>query len=146
MSVVKSAVPTLSSWSNAQRRALRAAASATRTERARSDVDHVSVVLLAVLAATAPTSFRPGDLAQATGLSERQVWDAVADAEDRGLVESGSAATGRVGVIVPSVLAALGVGGYGLAVEDVRADVRPSGAAVELSDDALAESFDLGAA
>jgi hypothetical protein len=116
-------------------------ANATPSERARSDVDHVEVLLLAVLAATTPASWRPGDLGRATGLTDREVADALADAEDAGLIEPGSSRTGRVGIVVPSVLAALGVGGYGLALEDVRADVRPAGYAVELSDDDLTAAF-----
>jgi hypothetical protein len=141
MSTIQSARRTLSAWSTTQRRALSMAVSATRTERSRSDVDHVEVVLLAVLAATAPTSWRPGALGRATGLTDRQVADALADAEDAGLIEPGSSRTGRVGIVVPSVLAALGVGGYGLALEDVRADVRPSGVGVELSDVDLSAAF-----
>jgi hypothetical protein len=86
MATIQSARRTLSAWSQTQRRALSMSANATPSERARSDVDHVEVLLLAVLAA-------------------------------------------------------LGVGGYGLALEDVRADVRPAGYAVELSDDDLTAAF-----
>jgi hypothetical protein len=136
MATIQSARRTLSAWSQTQRRALSMSANATPSERARSDVDHVEV-----LAATTPASWRPGDLGRATGLTDREVADALADAEDAGLIEPGSSRTGRVGIVVPSVLAALGVGGYGLALEDVRADVRPAGYAVELSDDDLTAAF-----
>jgi hypothetical protein len=140
-----SARPTLAAWSARQRFMLRAACAATRSERARSDLDPVDVLLLFVAASTPPASFRPGEVADWTGLSVRQVADAIADAEDAGRLESGSVSSGRLGLVTPIVLGALGLVGYGLAHDDVRADVRPSGLPYELSSEALAISFGLGA-
>lgn len=133
--------PTLSRWSNAQRYALRAASEATISERQRSNADPATMVLLYVLAKTAPVSLRPGELSSHTGLTAQEVANTVADLEDSGLLEPGSASTGRIGFLMPAVLAALGLNGYGIDSDRVRANVHPSGCAVEGTDDNLTEAF-----
>lgn len=135
------AVPTLSAWQGAQRHSLADASRATPSRRARTDLDPATVVLLYVLSRTAPATFRPGQIAEYTGLSPTEVGSAVADLEEVGLVETGSAVTGRLGIVTPRTLAALGLPGYGLAHDDVRPDVRPSGFPCELSEDRLTEIF-----
>ncbi|QTE30433.1 hypothetical protein [Pengzhenrongella sicca] len=132
--------PTLSAWAGLHRKALRLAASMTKSERARSDQLATTAVLLYALASTPPASFRVGDIERATGLSPQLVADAIADLEGEGRIEPGSSRTGRIGVLAPAVLDALGLTGQGLTL-DVRADVVPSGSAAELSDDDLAASF-----
>lgn len=134
------AVPTLSAWQGEHRRTLRHAARATPTQRGRTDLDPRTAVLLCALAATAPGIFRPGQIAEHTGQTPREVAEATADLEDAGLLENGSAASGRLGVVTPLVLAALGVAAFGLPADAVRADVAQPGP-VELSADDMAEAF-----
>ena len=141
-----SADPTVSAWSEAQRRSLRIASQATARKRARSDIPATATVLLAVLAKTGPVSFRPGELSGRTGLSALEVQDALADLEELGLVEPGAAHTRRVGILVPQVLTALGLKGFGLGLEQLRSDVEPAGCHVEQTEDDLAEAFGTGAA
>lgn len=134
------AVPTLSAWQGEHRRTMREASRATPSQRGRTDLDPRMAVLLCALAATAPAIFRPGEIAEHTGLSPQEVVDAIADLEDAGLLENGSAATGRLGIVTPLVLAALGVAVFGLSAHAVRADVAQPGP-VELSEDDMAEAF-----
>lgn len=136
----RSAVPTLSAWQGEHRRTLRHAARATPTQRGRTDLDPRTAVLLCALAATAPAVFRPGEIAEHTGLTPREVADATVDLEDAGLLENGSAASGRLGIVTPLVLAPLGVAAFGLSADAVRADVAQPGP-VELSEEDLAEAF-----
>lgn len=136
-----STVPTISAHQGAQRHSLAEASRATPSRRARADLDPATVVLLYVLARTAPASFRPGEIAAHTGLSAVEVGAAIADLEDAAYLESGSARTGRLGLLTPRVLAALGLADFGLNHDAVRPDVEPSGFPAELSDEQLAEAF-----
>lgn len=122
------------------------ASQATARKRARSDVSATTTVLLYVLARSGPVSFRPGEISAHTGLSALDAQNALADLEELGLVEPGAARTGRVGLLVPDLLEGLGLEGFGLSLDQVRADVESAGACVEQTDAALAEAFGADAA
>lgn len=130
----------------AHRKSLGLASQATARKRARSDVPAATTVLLYVLARSGPVSFRPGELSSHTGLSPLEVQNALADLEDMELLEPGAAHTRRVGILVPTVLEALGLEGFGLGLEELRADVEPAGSHVDQTDAALAEAFGAEAA
>ena len=133
--------PTLSRWGNAQRQALRVSSEMTRSQRARSAQTNEDAVLLCILATMKPKPSSVDAIARSSGLSARAVGDALADIEQVGGIENGTRATGRVGILTPAVLDALGLGKYSRAADFVRLDVRASGSGAELSDDALTAAF-----
>lgn len=134
-------VPTISAWSGRHRYSLRLASQATARGRARSDLAPTAVVLLYALAKTQPTSFRPGEIAEHTGLSHGEVAEALCGLEASGLLEPGSARSGRLGILVPRVLQQLGVEGFGLRLDQVRPDVEPAGTQVEITDVEMTEAM-----
>lgn len=133
--------PTLSGWMGAHRYRLRMACRATPSYRGRTDQPAELAVLLYALSKVAPVSVAPGEIAAHTGLSHTEVGHAIADLEETGRLEPGSAKTGRIGLLLPEVLAVFGLDGYGLQLEDVRNDVPPAGYAAEQSADDLAAAF-----
>lgn len=134
------AAPTLSGWQGAQRYALARATRATPSQRARSVQPATAAVLAYVLACLPPARVSVGKIAEHTGLTRQQVTDAIADMEGSQL-ENGAMSTGRLSIVVPSVLAALGLDGWGLASGTVRPDAPPAGTHVEITDAEMTEAF-----
>lgn len=141
MTTMTAEPPTLSRWAEAHRFTLRRATRATRSQRTRSQERAADAVLGYVLASLPPARVSVSRIAAHTGLTVRQVADTIADLEHAGRLENGASHTGRLGVLVPSVLAALGLDGWGLPLDFVRADVVPAGTHVEVTDDELTAAF-----
>ncbi|MCC2321940.1 hypothetical protein [Cellulomonas xiejunii] len=135
--------PTLSGWLDAQRFALRRASIGTGSVWRRSPQPRATpadVVLALVLADMPAVRLNVERISRHTGLTHAQVLDALADLEDAGRIANGAQAGGRVSLVVPAALEALGVPeAWGIAHQHVRMDPPPPGP--EPSGLALAAAF-----